>query len=176
MNNDLPLHEIRKIPHKIGADIKSVFEVFFERDSCSWIPWQKTVKPFEVPKEATYSEMVVPTLDSIRVKGVFNRLLKNGQHVLLVGPTGTGKSIMINEELRTTYNNDDYTYIALAFSAQTTAGQTQAIIDGKLMKLRKGHYVPDNNRTGILFVDDLNMPKIEDPSINATQPAIEILR
>jgi len=31
---------------------------------------------------------------------------------------------MVNQELRTTYTNDDWTYIGMAFSAQTTAGQT----------------------------------------------------
>jgi dynein heavy chain len=68
--------------------------------------------------------MIVPTLDSIRCKGVFNRLLEAGRHILLVGPTGTGKSVMINQELRETYTNEDWTFIGMAFSAQTTAGQT----------------------------------------------------
>jgi dynein heavy chain len=64
----------------------------------------------------------------------------------------------------------------MSFSAQTTAMQTQNIIDGKTFKLRRGTYVPQDNKKGIIFVDDLNMPKIETPGINATQPAIELLR
>jgi dynein heavy chain, axonemal len=114
---------MEKMPHKINAG-DSMFGIFFERDSCSWISWEKTQSTFEIPKEAPYSEMIVPTLDSIRIKGVFNRLLQAGRHILLVGPTGTGKSVMINQELRTTYTNEDWTYISMAFSAQTTAGQT----------------------------------------------------
>lgn len=74
INNGYPQHEMRKMPHKINAG-DSLFSVFFERDSCSWVPWEKTVPSFEIPKEAPYSEMIVPTLDSIRIKGVFNRLL-----------------------------------------------------------------------------------------------------
>lgn len=87
---------------------------------------------------------------------------------MITGPTGTGKSVMINQELKARYQNDDYAYIALAFSAQTTAMQTQNIIDGKCFKLRRGFYVPQDNKKGVIFVDDLNMPKIETPGINAT--------
>jgi ATP-dependent protease Clp ATPase subunit len=65
--------------------------------------------------------MIVPTMDSIRIKGIFNRLILNKSPVLIVGPTGTGKSVMIAQELAKQYQNDDYTYIAMAFSAQTTA-------------------------------------------------------
>ena len=88
-----------------------MYDLFFERDSCSWTHWNKTVPNFEIPVESPFSEMIVPTTDSIRIKGIFNRLLKNNSHCLIVGPTGTGKSIMISQELRTQYNDDDYTYI-----------------------------------------------------------------
>jgi hypothetical protein len=74
VNSGYPQHEMRKMPHKINKG-DSVFAVFFERDSCSWVPWEKTLPPFEVPAAVPYSEMIVPTLDSIRIKGVFNRLL-----------------------------------------------------------------------------------------------------
>jgi dynein heavy chain len=62
--------------------------------------------------------------------------------VLIVGPTGTGKSVMIGQELRSQYNDEEYTHIQMAFSAQTTANQTQTIIDGKTFKLRKLNYCP----------------------------------
>ena len=65
--------------------------------------------------------MIVPTVDSIRIKAVFNRLLRNDSHVLVVGPTGTGKSIMVGQELREQYQDEDYTFVQMAFSAQTTA-------------------------------------------------------
>jgi hypothetical protein len=74
VNNGYPQHEMRKMPHKMNKG-DSVFSIFFERDSCSWIPWEKTLPPFEIPAAVPYSEMIVPTLDSIRIKGVFNRLL-----------------------------------------------------------------------------------------------------
>jgi type II secretory ATPase GspE/PulE/Tfp pilus assembly ATPase PilB-like protein len=36
---------------------------------------------------------------------------------LIVGPTGTGKSITIINELKNTFSNENYMYLGLSFSA-----------------------------------------------------------
>ena len=55
---------------------------------------------YEVPVGCSYAEVVVPTLDSIRINNNLNRLLRYGKHTLIVGPTGTGKSITVLNELK----------------------------------------------------------------------------
>lgn len=58
-------------------------------------------------------------------------LLNNNQHVLITGPTGTGKTISLNQ-LLTFGMGETYQYIPITFSAQTSANQTQDSIDLKL--------------------------------------------
>jgi hypothetical protein len=46
-----------------------------------------------------------------------NVLLVTGHHPMFCGPTGTGKSISIAAELKNNFDNNDFTFLALSFSA-----------------------------------------------------------
>lgn len=85
-----------KRPHaKMPQDFQSVFDLCYQPDNTGWINWLKTVPDYVVPTGCSFAQIVVPTLDSIRVNNNLNRLLKGGKHTLIVGPTGTGKSISV---------------------------------------------------------------------------------
>ena len=112
--------ETRKIPVKMG-EYKSVFDIFFERDKINWISWLKTIPPYVVPRDVSYSQLIVPTIDSIRMNKMIYTLLMNDKHPMICGQTGTGKSISIASELKNSFDNSDYAYISLSFSAQTSA-------------------------------------------------------
>lgn len=88
------------------------------------MPWTKTVKEYVVPKDCTYAEVIVPNVDSIRVQFLLNTLLMNKKHTLIVGHTGTGKTITILNELKQSFQSETYTFLGLSFSAQTSANQT----------------------------------------------------
>ena len=100
----------------------------------------------------------IPTMDQIRMNHICKTLLHNGMHCLFVGPTGTGKSVSVIKMLKQEFENDEWVYFSLGFSAQTSANQTERIIDGKMEKQRKGVYGPKGSKQGVIFVDDLNMP------------------
>jgi len=169
---DLPNFEVKKFGVRLG-EYKSIFDLYFDRDKLVWINWLKTIPPFVVPRDVSYAQLIVPTIDSIRMNKLLSTLVLNGKYPLFCGPTGTGKSITVANELKRSFDSPEWTYLNMSFSAQTSANQTQRIIDGKMEKRRKGVYGPPLGKKGLIFVDDLNMPQKE---VYGAQPPIELLR
>ena len=145
----------------LGTEYTSLFDLSFDPEECKWVNWIKTQIPYEIPVGGTFAKVIVPTIDSIRTNNLVGRLLTNKKHTLLCGSTGTGKSISVINQLNDSFQNDNWTFLSLAFSAQTSANQTQNIIDGSMDRRRKGVWGPKLGKNAILFVDDLNMPKKE---------------
>lgn len=129
-------------------------------------------KNFEVDSKLGYHEIMIPTSDSTRNTNLLKLLITNNKHVMNPGPTGTGKTQNIFNVLNLELG-DDFMYISLTFSAQTSVNQTQDTIDSKMEKRRKGVFGPPIRQRCIIFVDDLNMPKKE---TFGAQPPIELLR
>lgn len=85
-------------------------------------------------KDDTYLKVTIPTMDQIRMNHICKTLLLNGMHCLFVGPTGTGKSVSMAQMLKKDFENEEWVYFSLGFSAQTSSNQTERIIDGKMEK------------------------------------------
>ena len=113
-------------------------------------------------------------MDTVRHECLIEQLLLNGCHVMCTGETGTGKSVsvkkLVHRLVSTSASGQSFQAIELNFSAQTSANMTQDIIDSKLEKRRKGVLGPPLGTTGLIFVDDLNMPAKEE---YGAQPPIE---
>lgn len=140
---------------------RAVYDYKFSTETKEWINWRDTVSEYQVDIKASYNEILVPTLDSIRMKYWIKFLVMNSKHVLTPGPTGTGKSVNI-ADLMTYELPEEYQTLAMTFSAQTSANQTQDYLDDKFEKRRKGVYGPPVGKKFVIFIDDLNMPKKEE--------------
>ena len=150
----------------------SVYDMHFEKDKFRWTNWLKTVKDEPIREELEFQNIVVTTIDTIRYRYIFDVLATHGKHVLFGGPTGTGKTVYIKQSLDA-MDKDKWTNIQSTFSAQTNANQIQDIIDNKLDKRKKGVFGPKQGTRAVVFIDDLNMPMLEE---YGAQPPIEIIR
>eukprot|EP00961_Rhodomonas_salina_P063758 857225-Rhodomonas_salina.13 len=159
----------------------SIYQYTFDVAKGKWNLWTSLISREPFPQHLQPHEIIVPTIDTTRYTFWLDVACKNAvlshnlnrMAILFVGPTGTGKTIYINNHLLNGLDKDKFAIVPLGFSAQTTAGQTQDIIDAKLDKRRKGVYGPPVGKSCIIFVDDLNMPAKE---VYGAQPPIELLR
>ncbi|KAI8481625.1 Dynein heavy chain 1, axonemal [Branchiostoma belcheri] len=137
-----------------------------------WTSWMDSLPEVNISLETRYSDIIVPTMDTIRGAAITELLLTNHKKVLCVGPTGTGKSLTIQDKLSRGMP-PEFLSDFIAFSAQTSANQTQDLINSKLDKRRKGVFGPPLGKTFIIFIDDMNMPALE---VYGAQPPIELIR
>lgn len=79
------------------------------------------------------SEFVISTIETTRQTYFLSRLLDREKMILIVGPTGTGKTSIINGYLYK-LPRDKYLLNNLNFSARTTASQTQDIVMSKMSR------------------------------------------
>ena len=85
-----PINFNSKLPEKCH-----LFEVYYNPERMIWLNWSQTQPPFVIPKKISYSDLIIPTNDSIRTNFFLHLNIKNHMHVMFVGPTGTGKSINV---------------------------------------------------------------------------------
>jgi len=68
-----------------------------------------------------HKSLIVQTAETQRFQYFFNFFVKYNQHLLVTGPTGTGKTITIQSELLANYNNTTSSYLIVNFSGHSKA-------------------------------------------------------
>lgn len=140
--------------------------------------WSEIVPTFKYDDTVPYFSLMVPTNDTCRFSYIMKTLITVDKPCFITGVTGTGKTVAIQNMLNSLKPMPEdgglgMVPIFMNFSAQTRSDVTQATIEGKLEKKRKNLLGAPNGKKVVVFVDDVNMPLVEE---YGAQAPVELLR
>ena len=139
----------------------------------SFVQWSSLVPAFVYSPSTPFFEVLVPTVDTVRSAFLLSANLEAGVPTLVCGGSGVGKSVLTQRVLSELARTGAWLAVQLNFSAQTSAGSTQSMIEERLDKRRRTVLGPPPGKRLALFVDDVNMPALE---TYGAAPPVELLR
>eukprot|EP00940_MAST-03C_sp_MAST-3C-sp2_P000489 g489.t1 len=160
-------------PLPVGASIFDYAYATSDRGNGSWKKWTDTLPKLNLAPDTPFGSITVPTSVTASLEYFVKLNVSHEYPTLVVGPTGTGKSVIVQSILNAQLPRTKYTSIKMGFSAKTSCTMAQNIVDGKVDKIRKGVFGPPVGKRCVLFVDDFNMPERE---IYGAQPPLELMR
>ena len=116
-----------------------LFDIFFDVATESWQNWKAVF--FYAADQKTKSKdlnrglmtTMVKTQDFCRIEFFMQRLFHAKHPVMIIGPTGTGKTTLLRHYLRTHDNTNKMTHLEIiSCSLAATASKTQTFIESNM--------------------------------------------
>ncbi|KAI8449285.1 dynein heavy chain, N-terminal region 1-domain-containing protein [Phakopsora pachyrhizi] len=158
--------------HEPGA---SLIDYDVQVSSGDWVAWQNSVPIVEIDThQVTASDVVIPTLDTVRHEDVLYSWLSEHKPLMLCGPPGSGKTMTLFSALR---KLSDMDVVGLNFSSATTPELVLKTFDQHceykktstgtvLAPIQIGKWI-------VIFCDEINLPAADK---YGTQKVISFIR
>ena len=182
---DCPMSERKAFGENIAAlttfnipllsESSSLIDYDVSLPQADWTPWQSHVPNIEINTHSiSQTDVVIPTLDTVRHEDVLYSWLAEHKPLVLCGPPGSGKTMTLFSALRKLPNME---VVGLNFSSATTPDLLIKTFD-QYCEYRKtlNGVVMSPSQIGrwlVLFCDEINLPA---PDRYGTQRAISFLR
>ncbi|KAK2587900.1 hypothetical protein KPH14_003996 [Odynerus spinipes] len=114
----------------------TLYEYCLDMQKKIWVPWKWLVPPYIHDRAKNFSDILVPTVDTLRTIW-FVDLMNNLQR-----PT------LLNK-------------LSINFSSRTTSMDVQKNVESAVDKRSREVYGPPPGKKLIVFIDDMNMPKVD---------------
>ncbi|XP_038626369.1 dynein heavy chain 5, axonemal [Tachyglossus aculeatus] len=163
MEHWLRSHETLKLdlPQPAGNE-ETMFDYYVTSDG-KWMHWNTRIEEYVYPSDITpeYGSILVPNVDNVRTDFLIKTVAKQGKAVLLIGEQGTAKTVII-KGFMSKYNSESHMAKNLNFSSATTPLMFQRTIESYVDKRMGTTYGPPAGKKMTVFIDDVNMPIINE--------------
>lgn len=154
---------------------QTVYDCYINVEKNEFVKWEdrltKQTSNWTAPHSTPDHRFLVETIDTMRTRQMIELAISNGINLLLMGKTGTGKTAIVNSKLNEL--DDGFCYNVINLSANTSSQKLQQIVESKLIKPGRRVFRPPGGKNAVIFIDDLNMPKLDE---FGSQAPIELLR
>lgn len=152
---------------------ESIFE-YLVNEKGQWDHWNSQIKEYIYPSDSVpdYHSILVPNVDNVRTSFLLSIITKQKKAVLLIGEPGTAKTVMI-KRFMSHYDPENHTTKCINFSSATTPNMFQRIVESYVDRRVGTIYGPPQGRNMTIFIDDVNMPVVNEWGDQITN---EILR
>ena len=152
----------------------TIFDYFVEYESSKFEEWNAKVpvREFDSTTEKMNS-VTVPTPETVSNSYFIKAFIDIGKPVLLIGNAGCGKTQLCKGILKE-LSPEQFCNMIINFNYYTDSTLLQVIMEQPPIEKKTGkQFAPPGKMKLIYFIDDLNMPKLDDYN---TQTAIALLR
>jgi len=151
---------------------ETIYEMYVNTSTNDWSKWQAPSWEYPQTEHLDFSNILVPTMDSVRALYVVGLMHCQMKPVLLTGGPGTAKTSSI-QMFSNEFDPSEMGLKTINFSSASTMMGFQFTVEGSLDKRGGKTFGPPNGRKLTVFIDDLSIPEINEWG---DQPTVEIVR
>ncbi|NWX97079.1 DYH10 protein, partial [Nothoprocta ornata] len=159
-------------PGELPGQLPTLYDFHFDVLKKRWIPWMKLVPEYIHIPQKKFLDILVPTVDTTRTTWLLEQMVKIKRPVVLVGESGTSKTATTQNFLNQ-LNKDFNLLLVINFSSRTTSMDIQRNLEANVEKRAKDTYGPPMGKRLLVFMDDMNMPRVDE---YGTQQPIALLK